>query len=114
AARVHADGQGVARSAFRGRRARRQAGTVQSLVDERLEEGGYALGVGILQSDRLQHAAFERRLDVQLLEQALDQLVVFLARRDDERVVERVGLNIDLFRRQRGLAGQSLRFETGG
>ena len=115
AARVDADGQRVAlRGREGGNRAGPDSGTIKPLLHEGAEHRRHALGVGEFQRESLEHPAFDRRLDVDLLHETLDQFQVLLAGADDERVVQRVRLQLDLIAGQRRLAGQGLRLEPRG
>ena len=115
AARIDADRQRVT---LRGREGGSRAGTgsrtIKPLLHEGAEHRRHALRVGEFQREGLEHPAFDHRLNVNLLHEALDQFQVLLARADDERVVQRVRLQLDLIAGQRGLAGQSLRLEPRG
>ena len=108
AARVHTDGQRIAWRALGGR-ARRHSRTVQPLLHEAVQHQGHALRVGKLQREGLENPAFHRRLDIHLRQQSLDQFQVLLARGNDERVVQWVGLHLDLLAGQRRLARKTLR-----
>ena len=90
------------------------AGSVHALLDQALEHGGHALCIGVLEDEGFQHTLGDCGFHVDAGEQVLDEVEVLFVGRDDERVVEAVGLDLHPVGGGGGLAGQGARLHAGG